>query len=234
MRKSFTLIELLVVIAIIGLLSSIVLVAIKGAKERAELGRAKQFSSNIKNALGAYPLGEWSFDGDFKDSSGVGPNFNCTCCSFSDEGVFGGAVDLGDNGDCEMLSGVVKVPDNGNVTIELWIKLTESCSITPIVYWDGILEWSYNGGNMGVTMHIMDNGTPTGCSPINSEFSFKLDKWTHLALTYNGSETKLFVNGELEESSSSCSGKLRPGENTLRVGQGLKGLIDGLRIYGDS
>ncbi len=41
-NKGFTLIELLVVIAVIGLLSSIVLVSTKGAREKAKMARAQQ------------------------------------------------------------------------------------------------------------------------------------------------------------------------------------------------
>jgi len=50
-KKGFTLIELLVVIAIIGLLSSIVLVSIKGAREKAKIAKARQEVNTIYKAI---------------------------------------------------------------------------------------------------------------------------------------------------------------------------------------
>ena len=66
-QKAFTLIELLVVLAVIGLLASIVLVSLKGTRERARIANALQFSAQVHHALGAYASGVW----DFNEGSGA-------------------------------------------------------------------------------------------------------------------------------------------------------------------
>jgi len=75
-NKSFSLIELLVVIAIIGLLASIILVSLKGVREKAEIAKGLEFSQSIQHALGADAVGIWSFDEDSgstaNDNSGYG------------------------------------------------------------------------------------------------------------------------------------------------------------------
>ncbi len=78
-QKSFTLIELLVVIAIIGLLSSIVLVSLSGARAKARDAKRKQEIRQMMMALELYyadheeypasggassPNGGWSNSGD--------------------------------------------------------------------------------------------------------------------------------------------------------------------------
>lgn len=72
MKKGFTLIELLVVIAVIGMLASIVLVSLKGTREKASIAKAEQFASSVHHVLAAEARGVWDFNGNANDSSGYG------------------------------------------------------------------------------------------------------------------------------------------------------------------
>lgn len=74
-QKSFTLIELLVVIAIIGLLASIVLVGLKGARDRARIARAQEELAQIRSAI---DVARHSQDKVLKDITGNGCS-SCPC-----------------------------------------------------------------------------------------------------------------------------------------------------------
>lgn len=71
-KKSFTLIELMVVIAIIGLLSSIVLVNLSGAQEKAKVAKTVETVRQIRMALELYA-----------DATGDYPTNNCMPAALS-------------------------------------------------------------------------------------------------------------------------------------------------------
>src|SRR4029077_18260154 len=62
------------------------------------------------------------------------------------------------------------------------------------------------------------------------------NRWTHLAVTYNGSDLSLYVNGTLV-STAVRKGEIATSGNPLTIGsdpvygQYFKGLIDDIRIY---
>ena len=152
-NKSFTLIELLVVIAIIGLLASIILVSLKGVREKAEIAKGLEFSQSIQHALGADAVGIWSFDdcgndGDthttLADTSGYGnngTNHGAICredTPFHVVGSGGGKRALSFDGDdyVDCGSGASTLP--ANFTAEVWVYFNgTSDNSTLIGRWGG-------------------------------------------------------------------------------------------------
>jgi len=89
MKKSFTVIELLVVIAVLGLISSIILVSLKGTKEKAKIARSLQFEASLDHALRDEIVGEWKFEElEGETCEGTGYSFCDTSGVGNDDGSF--------------------------------------------------------------------------------------------------------------------------------------------------
>jgi len=61
------------------------------------------------------------------------------------------------------------------------------------------------------------------------------NEWVHVALTYDGTEARIYVNGQLDVSSN-VSGEVSESNNELRIGRGepagyFVGMIDDVRLY---
>lgn len=127
-KKGFTLIELLVVVAIFGLLTSIVLVAIKGVKEKSIMARALNFNAQIYHYLGAYSAGIWDFNegsgGIATDTSGNGNDGTINGASWTTDTPSGTGYALSFDGDGDY----VDIPDylfTEDTTVSLWVKRAE-------------------------------------------------------------------------------------------------------------
>ena len=232
-KKAFTLVELLVVIAVIGLISSIILVNLKGTREKARIAKALDFSHSIQHVLGAYAVGIWRFeetDNTALDSSGYGNDGTITGATHTN-GILGSALSF-DGNDWVQINGDVGL--NGAMTIEFW----------------------FNTPNKNANQYFLDNRSPgtwwfiknyTGgtCGTIPGNICFEnrvmakdsdwnINEWTHIVVTDDTSIIKMYINGKLVDTgsgqSTTISTNLRIGTRYTNSGY-FQGKIDEVSVY---
>jgi len=124
-----------------------------------------------------------------------------------------------------------------NLTVSAWIKTNGSTGNTQCIirknynYWLGVINGSYTtiGANVYTTSW---DGTSFTKPP-----SYFEDDWHHIAMTYDGSTLKLYLDGKLDNSKN-ISGTLNTTSQPLHIGSAswttaeyYKGLIDSASIY---
>jgi len=259
-NKAFTLIELLVVISIIGLLSSIVLVATKGSRDKARIAKGLEFSQTIQNTIGSEAVGIWDFDNcTAQDSSGYGNNgtINGAVCSsdtpYSAIGQGTGKNSLSFDGtdDYVNVANSTSLTPTSAITIESWVRI-DTTPTNPNQYRGIVWKSSSTDPDQHVAYALALHTTTTHAkfflstdSPtlngqnITSASALPLNTWSFITGTYESSTgtMKLYINGALSKTGSLTAGAtIRVSTSAVRIGINhtadyFDGLVDDVRVY---
>lgn len=255
-KKAFTLIELLVVIAIIGILSGLIVVSMSGVTAKANIAKAQVFSNSLRNSLMNNIVAEWKFDGTATDGTaatnndvldswggvndgtvGVSPNTptvktgsNCvsnSCLSFDGSDI----VDFGNDQSLHITS---------KITIGVWVyPLAASSSIyTRIIEKGWSSEGSYilmkdNTDKFRFTL-MLDSGSRSALS--NNSYPSYINQWHYIAAQYDGSTVKMYIDGALQNATSTYSKTFGILSETITIGgaNSLIGTMDDIRVFNDA
>ena len=253
MNKAFTLIELLVVIAIIGVLSSIVLLSLQGAKDQAELAEAQSFARQVRASLGLSLVGEWRFDDgagmEAKDGSGYDNHGDLAGDPQWVTGIFSQALDFDGTGD------YVEIANSSDFNSQdstwcLWFKTNGNFGYGGSTYSSTLIGRHDSAGSLnGVHMIISETGSITWQSkshinnrPFNMSYSggYTDGKWHYVCgiAASPDATAVLYIDGVQRGIENSVTISWNFNNQAVMIGDSIdswwgqfSGEIDEVRIY---
>lgn len=89
----------------------------------------------------------------------------------------------------------------GQLTVEAWVRVTEASA--------GTIARKGPDGQPGFALRLAADGTPVvdvrtgdGTATVSAAAPLPVDRWAHVAASYNGSLVFLFVNGQLQDTAA--------------------------------
>lgn len=172
------------------------------------------------------------------DRTGSGRTGTLSGPTWTTSGKFGGALSFDGTNDWVTIADANSLDLTNGMTLEAWVRPSALSGYPTVI----LKEMS---GGLAYGLYAYDSaprpagyvtvaGSDVGASGTSN---LLLNTWTHLALTYNGSVLRLFVNGAqvasrtLSGSIQTSTGALRIGGNAVWGGEFFSGLIDDVRIY---
>lgn len=253
-KKGFTLLELLFVVLIIGIIMTVIVIAIsRSAKEKAEVARGLKFADSVRAQLSGAPIAWWKFDEgggiDAKDS--WGGNHGTIIGDVTRVKGVGRGEALEFNGGHVDIPGDPSLRVTNKLTLELWVKPdgTQSSSVTFISKngtasgnsW--MLHRHGSGSNYRVMLLIWGD---TNNKNIIMDDSLTSKKWTHIIGVYDGvaGTMKIYFNGVEKKSYMGIDvpTSIKITSDGIRIGEKLNnsnpkpfyGDMDEVRIYGEA
>ena len=180
-------------------------------------------SLNISRATPAYPplgmVGWWQAEGNETETVGWHDGLPRGGVTFA-TGKVGQAFQLDGS------SGYVEVPSDddlkftGPFSIEAWINFSElrsdnDCIVAKGVDADEPVDWALEVDNAGkLRVHAQLNGS---WDVFSCSTTLSTNTWYHVAMVYDGSSLKGYVNGVLD-GSQSASGAVHTSDDSMKIG----------------
>jgi hypothetical protein len=155
-------------------------------------------------------------------------------------GKYGSSLRFDGEGDCVTVPNSAALGLGEEFTIEAWAKADYPLAEDPIIFKESEGSYSYTLG-LGFSETgkaegwVGEEGGEATESVVSTE-ALEPNVWTHLALTYDGSKLRLYVNGALA-ATKSLPGITLASEGPLTIGcapafeEAFRGRIDEIRIY---
>ena len=249
--RGFTLIELLVVMAVIGILASIIIVSLVGARQKARFNAGKAQDASIRSGLGdAYESG-WDFDectgSTARDVSGSGNTGTLNAPSYMtgtpyDRGCFAVFYSPGE------MTTVKRYDNPQRFTISAWFK-------TGFAHGGKLMGFESNQSSVSGVSANYDRQMYLGLDGrmyfgwydgayrlVASKGTVNDDEWHFAAAAYSSGTASLYIDGALQGTLS--AGPAQSYSGYWRVGGGstngwpqgvfftsFDGLVDEVRLY---
>jgi hypothetical protein len=171
------------------------------------------------------------------DASGKGNTGSISGATWTSGGKFGSALSFDGVNDWVAVADANSLDLTGALTLEAWVKPTT------LGGWRTVLLKEQPGELVYALYAATSAGPPAGHvyvgggeADAGAPAALPLGVWTHLALSYDGSQLRLYEDGN-EVASRSLSGAIATSSGALRIGgnnvwgEWFHGLIDEIRIY---
>lgn len=186
--------------------------------------------------VAAYSFNEGS-GSTVADASGHGNTGTISGATWTTSGKNGKALSFDGSNDWITINPSSSLNLTSGMTLEAWIYSTTLGGWRTVLFKEGSSDLVYG-------LYALDSPgmKPEGMVYLNGKVAVqgtsttKLLAWSHLAVTFDGTTLKLYVDGNLVKSTtasgtmSSSSGPLRIGGNSIR-GEYFLGRIDDIRVY---
>jgi Concanavalin A-like lectin/glucanases superfamily/Domain of unknown function (DUF1929)/Bacterial Ig domain/IPT/TIG domain/Kelch motif len=171
------------------------------------------------------------------DSSGNSNNGTASNTTWTTAGKFGSALSFNGSSSWVTVNDANSLDLTAGMTLEAWVNPSALGTA-----WRTAIMKEATGGLAYGLYGNSDTTRPSGHVFVGSEqdtrgtTALALNSWTHLAMTFNGTTLRIFVNG-IEASNKAISGTVRVTTGPLRIGgnsiwgEYFSGLIDEIRIY---
>ena len=170
------------------------------------------------------------------DSSGNGNNGTISGATWTTSGKYGNALMFNGANAMVTVGNSASLQLSATMTLEAWVNPSVVSNVWEDVIYKGLDDYYLEGtsGNGGVPVM---GGTFGGSDTVlDGTGTLPTNTWSYLAATYDGTTTRLYVNG-VQVASRAQSGAIATSTDPLQIGgdslygQFFQGTIDEVRIY---